>query len=740
MPLKDVVASSEEILRSQEMMANYRESVRRAREMEAARASEPRTWEDAAGNTWHYVVLDGDKVRITGLENAQVAVTVPAEVEGLPVRAIADDGLSRNAKVEELVLPDSVQSIGMVAFRGDTHLKKLVLPRDVVTFDASWIRRCNSLEELALPGMLPNIDNGIFENPGLKVLHVGPGTVGVEPGAFAKSGLEQVTVDAGNEALATDGAALYSKDGSTLVALCVPVESYDIADGCRFIAKKGFSNFHCLARVGVPDTLEELGPFAFARTGIERFEAPDSLRAIREKAFFRCAKLAQVTLDEGLETIENDAFTGTALTELTVPSTVSHLGRSIASETGLTYAGADATFRIAHGEQAALELDEAGGLYRNEPDGKHFVRFMDPEARAYTVQPGTVKVDDGAFAHHKALERVTLPEGLLSIGRGAFKDCRALEHVDMPPTVKTIEDEAFLDTGLTSIVLPDGLEHLGAVALITHGAHHGKVEPSLCHVEIGEGNRRFYTVPGLLCEHLDDGSSRVVLYTGPTSKVVIPEEVTSIAPYAFNGARGIDELCLSDRIDDVEMCGLAVECFIGHIHVDLSEPVDGHDAFDFYFPRTERSRHEISLAFSVPNHVDVESIFRHYDDTVAVMNSYNRLGDESVGSAGAERGDRLYDQAVRIIARLQDPIFITEVNKSLFDHILADNIEDICVEVARHDDRRTIDALLDLGYLNKDNLLGVIEKVGTVQDAAMTGYLLEIKRRYFKQSALDFEL
>ena len=54
--------------------------------------------------------------------------------------------------------------------------------------------------------------------------------------------------------------------------------------------------------------------------------------------------------------------------------------------------------------------------------------------------------------------------------------------------------------------------------------------------------------------------------------------------------------------------------------------------------------------------------------------------------------------------------------------------------------RRSIDALLDLGFLNEGNLYAVIEKVGAVQDAAMTGYLLEAKRQRFGGGGLDFDL
>ena len=58
----------------------------------------------------------------------------------------------------------------------------------------------------------------------------------------------------------------------------------------------------------------------------------------------------------------------------------------------------------------------------------------------------------------------------------------------------------------------------------------------------------------------------------------------------------------------------------------------------------------------------------------------------------------------------------------------------------KRQDREAIDELLELEILNKDNRLGVSDHSGKLQEAAMTGYLLEIKRRLFQHSAVDFDL
>ena len=63
----------------------------------------------------------------------------------------------------------------------------------------------------------------------------------------------------------------------------------------------------------------------------------------------------------------------------------------------------------------------------------------------------------------------------------------------------------------------------------------------------------------------------------------------------------------------------------------------------------------------------------------------------------------------------------------------------MCVAAARHDDRESVDALVELGYLNREKLLPVIDAVGALRDAAMTGYLLELQRALAGRG-LDFEL
>ena len=90
--------------------------------------------------------------------------------------------------------------------------------------------------------------------------------------------------------------------------------------------------------------------------------------------------------------------------------------------------------------------------------------------------------------------------------------------------------------------------------------------------------------------------------------------------------------------------------------------------------------------------------------------------------------------------RLADPVFMEPANRQLMRQIIESDLLEICADIARHDDRRAFDDLFDQGFLHGGNLDQIIDRVGLLQDASITGYLLEAKRQRFGIAAMDFDL
>lgn len=729
MPLNDGKATREQVLSTEARIRERREAALRAQAIQDACTSELRHFVDEAGTDWEYVVLSESSIRIERCSPAVGELVIPDAIEGLPVRSLAPDACSSLEDVTSIVVPEEVRFIGVCAFRFCKRLECVVLPCNLATFESDWFRGCPSLSRLRMPGLLEEVGPSLFDIPHLEYVEFGAALSCVEPGTFQKSRLIGISIDPENPWLQTDGVAIYSED-KTLVALACPLPSYAVAPSCTTIARKAFSSFDELAQVDLPSSVEEIGPYAFARTGVRTFQAPSALREIGERAFFACASLESVTLNDGLQVIGPDAFSNSSISTLRIPNSIVEIGYPVAARTKLVYAGGGATFTMEPGSKR-LMLDEFGALYELQGDGMKLLCLFDGEAKKFDAAEGTTEVAPGALLNHAALEEVVLPEGVRIIGAAACKGCRALRRIVIPEGVAEMGAEALMDTALESLHIPASLEKIGENALVTYNAHNGKRRPTLREVTVAQGNARYVEKGGMLLEKWSSGQARVVVNTDSRECVRIPEEVVAIAPYAFNGDRNIRELFLSNRVKLVGMRGLAFQCFIELIHIDLEEPIEGHTSFDVRFPEIDRSVKQIELAFSVPDHVSVEAILDHYDGSIVSGSSYDAMVDGGIG---------LYDQSKMIIARLKDPVLMTPSNKSMCDRAMRSNLVDIIVQAARHDDRQVVDDMLDLGYLTKDNIDIVVERAGDVQDAAMTGYLLEVKRRFFGSQLMDFDL
>ena len=683
---------------------------------EAARSSEQRSFDDGAGTVWAYVVYDGVEVRIVGCASGERAISVPEVIEGWPVRVIESDSMGALEAVEEVSIPECVTAIRPYAFRGCASLKKVVMACMVNEYDPTWFRGCDNVEALYLPHGITEVKPNVFDLPRLRVLHLGKSLQRIEPGMFAKSKLEEFHISPKNEVFSTDGTGIYSKDGRVFIALARPVEEYVVADGVVEIAKKAASNFSCVKRIELPDTVEKLDDYALSRSGITEFVAPASLVSMGSQALCNCRDLVRVELNEGLSEIGEEAFLGTSIEKLHVPKSIRVLGSRVVARTPLVFSGPEATFTIDK-DCPTLKLDAQGCLYRTDGDEVRLIRILEPGIDKVAVAEGTTVIGAGAFYKHAALEAVKFPEGLKVVEEDAFSGCRSLAYVKMASTVARIEKNAFVDTALVEFEIPTALEYLGETALITAGAHHDEGLPSIRKITVAEGQSKFYKAGGLLCERMDDGSSKLLVYDQSDPVVRIPDEVTTVAPYAMNGTSGIREFRISDHVRSIAVRGLGFECHIKDVYMETSEPVEGCTEFHFEFPNTMRGIRQLGNAFGVMKCFSLESVYRCYDLTITNSSSFD-LGDECV--------DELYSQIKLILKRLENKIYMSSVTSDTINKMFAHNMDEICKVAGLHSDLDVVEGMNKNGFITRDTILKAIEGAGLAGSAALEERLRQI--------------
>lgn len=728
----EAVSGHEAIKSTIRALDEHEKMIEERRQKELDRLSDPRIFE-STGAKWTYVEVDASYARIIRCETDVARLRIPEQLDGLEVLEIGPSACSKLTAVEEIICPEKTLSIGANAFRACSHLGILKLPRDTSGFDATWIAQCPNLSELVLPGMLDRVDASVLSANSLEVLELGIATRHIEPGAFAKSKLNELRIPSKNPFLETDGQSVFDLQTKSLLAVAAQTNQITITipHGCRSIAAKAFAACVALERVIMPSSVESIGAHAFARTPLRAFSAPAALESIGRRAFYRCRSLEHVELNEGLLTIEEEAFAQTSLRDVMLPSSLGTLSPTAFDQSDLSFAGPESSCRFSTG--SSLYLDPSGVLYsrRGPYGGKELRCVMGKIPSRYHVEEGTLSIADGAFSHNRGLCEVILPQGLVAIGASSFKGCVDLTRAYLPESVCSIGEEAFFDTSLCEVNIPACLEELGNCAFVTANAHKGKAPSSLQHIEVSPDNKHFFYVDGMLCEHLGDGGVRVVVYDGSESIVRMPSETKIVDAFAFSWATAVRELYLSTHISQLGPKALDVNCAIGHLHIDFEEAIESHTSIDLEFPCTIRSITEIGRAFNSSSFIDVEKILAHYDVCIVNMHDYDALNAEPVD---------LYGQVTRIIKRLRDPLFLGTNPRNLYMQIIRENLCEMCMAIARHDDRESIDALVELGFLNESTIIEVVEEVGRLQDAAMTGYLLEISRMLTGDSRRDFEL
>ena len=118
---------------------------------------------DATDSSAFTYVNHGDSIEITGFDNSVSDVVIPSEIEGLPVTAISVGAFYLSA-ITSIEIPNTVTSIGEMAFLGCTSLKSVKLSTGVAKIDKNAFGSCSALQEIQVAKDNPNFSslNGVL--------------------------------------------------------------------------------------------------------------------------------------------------------------------------------------------------------------------------------------------------------------------------------------------------------------------------------------------------------------------------------------------------------------------------------------------------------------------------------------------------------------------------------------------------------------------------------------------------
>ncbi len=278
-----------------------------------------------------------------------------------------------------------------------------------------------------------------------------------------------------------------------------------------------------ITNIEVGEGIETLDSAVFAGTSITSITLPSSVKEIGQLVFARCSKLRTVNLNEGLESIGAQVFKNTwALPSLYIPSTVSSIDSTMFRGIDLAYV----TFSPSN--PYFTKIDNV--LYNG--DVTRLIRVSDQFTGTLTLPSTVTAIDDCACEAMTGITQVVLPDGLKSIGAGAF-NLSGLTSVDIPDSVTEIGRSAFQACkSMTHAKLGSGYKGSSEVEYNNMFAYN----PNLTSVELSEGLEIIENGMFTNCESL--------------TAITIPQSVKSIETTAFYGS-GLTSVTLPDGLTNI---------------------------------------------------------------------------------------------------------------------------------------------------------------------------------------------
>lgn len=216
---------------------------------------------------------DSMTYQVTGIGTCRdKKIIIPKTYDGYPVTSINSSAF-RDCSLTDIVIPDSVTSIGSLAFVDCCNLTSIKIPDGVTEIKGSTFYGCYSLTKVVIPDSVTSI-------------------------------------------------------GSTSFANCNSLISIEIPDGVTSIGLAAFRGCKSLTAIKIPDGVKTIETYAFCGCkSLINVTISNSVENIKAHAFEDCKSLTSITLPNHLTTIRNSLFSGCdVLSSVIIPESVISIG------------------------------------------------------------------------------------------------------------------------------------------------------------------------------------------------------------------------------------------------------------------------------------------------------------------------------------------------------------------------------------------------------------------------------
>ena len=164
------------------------------------------------------------------------------------------------------------------------------------------------------------------------------------------------------------------------------------------------------------------------------------------------------------------------------------------------------------------------------------------ELTSVVIPDNVTRIGEGAFWCNRKLTSVNIPKNVKSIEFGTFYSCHSLRSVTLPQGLESIANWAFYHCDLDAINIPSSVTNIGIDRSFSNNIR--------STIIVEEGNPVYDSRNN--CNAIIETRGNI-LWAG-SNNTVIPDDVTSIVPYAFSGCDEIKTITIPNGVTYIDHC------------------------------------------------------------------------------------------------------------------------------------------------------------------------------------------
>lgn len=331
--------------------------------------------------------------------------------------------LLNGEEIKDLVIPNSLTTIGYFTFYNCTGLISVTIPNSITAIEAEAFENCSSLTSITIPNSVTAIGGSAFRGCSkLTSITIPSSVTTIGSSAFSDcSGITSIVVENGNSYYDSreNCKAIIETASNKLITGC---QNSTIPNGVTCIANNAFRNCTGLTSITIPNSVTTIEENAFAGcTGLTTITIPNSVLSIGKSAFYGCSGLTSATISNSVTEIGTSIFSGcTSLTSIDIPNSVTIIGSTAFGNcTSLTFV---------------------------------------------TIPNSVTSIYSGAFSGCTSLTSVTIPNSVTYIDRGAFDALISITFLNEVVSSQLFTDRQISKKNLKEIILGEGVKTVGEKA------------------------------------------------------------------------------------------------------------------------------------------------------------------------------------------------------------------------------------------------------------------------------------